>query len=117
MYKSPIDIIYGQMEVQMEGTIMRAVQKCDVNVDKEELIRALQYDRGQYEKGFQDGLRCARTWIPVSERYPTAAEANAHGLVLIVTEEGYVSTAYFKKVYEWSFVTHWMELPVNPKEE
>ena len=54
MYKSPIDIIYGQMETQMEGDILRAVQKYGITVDKEELIRALQYDRGQYEKGYAD---------------------------------------------------------------
>ena len=55
MYKSPIEIIYGQMETQMEGDILRAVQKYGINVDKEELIRALQYDRNQYEKGYADG--------------------------------------------------------------
>ena len=62
MYKSPIDIIYGQMETQMEGDILRAVQRYGINVDKEELIRALQYDRGQYYKGYADAkadiLRC-----------------------------------------------------------
>ena len=62
MYKSPIDIIYGQMETQMEGDILRAVQKYGINVDKEELIRALQYDREQYNKGYADAkaelVRC-----------------------------------------------------------
>ena len=120
MYQSPISIYETAMETiieQRENAIFAKVQDAfDVQVDKAELIRALQYDRGQYEKGFRDGLESARTWIPVSERYPTAAEANADGLVLVVTEEGYVSTAYFEKVYKWGFVTHWMELPVNPKE-
>lgn len=55
MYRSPIEIIYGQMETQMEGDILRAVQKYGINVDKEELLRALQYDRNQYEKGYADG--------------------------------------------------------------
>ena len=59
MYKSPIDILYGQMEMQMEGEIMRAVQNVHVNVDKEELLRALKYDRGQYQKGYEDGKRDA----------------------------------------------------------
>jgi hypothetical protein len=62
MYKSPIDIIYGQLETQIEGDVMRAVQKIAVNVDKDELILALQYDRGQYKKGYLDAqaeiLRC-----------------------------------------------------------
>lgn len=55
MYRSTIEIIYGQMETQMGGDILRAVQKYGINVDKEELIRALQYDRNQYEKGYADG--------------------------------------------------------------
>ena len=55
MYKSPIDIIYGQMETQMEGDILRAVQKYGINVDKEELVRALNYDREQYYNGYADG--------------------------------------------------------------
>lgn len=55
MYKSPIEIIQDQLRIEQEGEILRAVQNTGVNVDKEELIRALQYDRGQYDKGFRDG--------------------------------------------------------------
>ena len=55
MYRSPIEIIYGQIQKQIEGDIFRAVQSYDINVDKDELIRALQYDRNQYEKGYADG--------------------------------------------------------------
>lgn len=60
MYKSPIEIIYDQIRLQHEGDIMKAVQKVNINVDKEELIKALQYDRGQYEKGFLDGVASVR---------------------------------------------------------
>ena len=70
MYNSPIEIIYGQMKTQIEGDILKAVQECDIHVDKEELIRALQYDRDQYDRGFADGyqnakdelVRCADCW-------------------------------------------------------
>lgn len=55
MYKSPIEIIEGQIRLDTENGIMRAVQNVGFNVDKLELQRALQYDRGQYDKGFQDG--------------------------------------------------------------
>ena len=34
---------------------MKAVRKVGVNVDKYELIKALQYDRNQYTKGYEDG--------------------------------------------------------------
>jgi hypothetical protein len=55
MYKSPIDIIYGQLETQLEGEIMKAVYKYDINIDKDELIRLLNNDRDQYNKGYADG--------------------------------------------------------------
>ena len=55
MYKSPIEIIYGQTKTQIENDIFRAVQEYAINVDKDELIRALQYDRGQYKQGYADG--------------------------------------------------------------
>lgn len=59
MYKSPIETIIGKMKMQQEGEIFRAVQEVGVNVDKDELIKALQYDRGQYDKGYSDGYKDA----------------------------------------------------------
>ena len=59
MYRSPIEIIYGQMQTQIEGDIYRAVASYYPNVDKEELLRALKYDRDQYHKGYADGRRDA----------------------------------------------------------
>ena len=56
MYKSPIEIIYGQTQTQIEGDVFRAIQSYGINVDKEELIRALKYDRDQYEKGYADAM-------------------------------------------------------------
>ncbi len=55
MYETPIKLIKQQMETEIEGMVLRAVQRVGVDVDKEELIRALEYDRGQYEKGYRDG--------------------------------------------------------------
>ena len=75
-YKSPIDIIYGEIQLRMENEIMRAVQKVDINVDKDELIKALAYDRGQYERGFRDGERMQ--WIPVVDELP-----KEHGYYLV----------------------------------
>ena len=56
MYESPIDIITGQIKTNYEDGIYRAVQNVGINVDREELLKALEYDRGQYEKGFDDGF-------------------------------------------------------------
>lgn len=49
-YQSPIEVIQTQMRNQIEGEIYKAVMKVGVNVDKDELVKALQYDRGQYNK-------------------------------------------------------------------
>lgn len=60
MYKSPITLITEQIQKtiieQEENDIYRAVQKYEINVDKDELIKALKYDRRQYEKGYEDAL-------------------------------------------------------------
>lgn len=60
MYKSPIEIIASDMQMQIrkqqEDEIYKAVLNCEISVDKDELIKALNYDRNQYEKGYQDGL-------------------------------------------------------------
>ena len=53
-YKSPVDLIVSEMNLRMEGEILKAVQNVGVNVDKDELIKALKYDRDQYQKGYAD---------------------------------------------------------------
>ena len=47
-YRSPIDICVGQWEMTME---------VDIQVDMDELIKALRYDRDQYNKGYEDAVR------------------------------------------------------------
>lgn len=56
MYKSPIEVITEEMKLFYDGDVVRAVQKHDIDVDKEELLKALKYDREQYEKGFKCGV-------------------------------------------------------------
>ena len=59
LYKSPIEKIYGELQTQIvqedEKLVMKAIREVGVNVDKDELIKALQYDRNQYTKGYEDG--------------------------------------------------------------
>ena len=57
MYESPITIkteeIARNIIDKQEEYILTQVQMC-VDVDKDELLKALQYDRRQYEKGYMD---------------------------------------------------------------
>lgn len=57
MYKSPIEIIQTEMQMQMDGEILKAVQGVGIDVNKEELLKALAYDREQYVKGYKDGVK------------------------------------------------------------
>lgn len=59
MYESPIKVVQGELETQLEGEILKAVHRVGVTVDRDELIRALRYDREQYQKGFDDARRDA----------------------------------------------------------
>ena len=61
MYESPITLLKTQtdnfVKVVNEKTdevIFKAVVNVLPQVNKEELIKALEYDRGQYIKGYQD---------------------------------------------------------------
>ena len=74
MYESPITLnitdISSQIRELLDGRLMYEVQQAiGYEVDKEELIKALRYDREQYQKGYEDG-RKDNEWIPVSERLP-----------------------------------------------
>lgn len=54
-YQSPIQQYVDDMTMKMENNVCTAVQKVGIHVDKEELIKALSYDREQYDKGYADG--------------------------------------------------------------
>lgn len=54
-YQSPIDVIYGDMQTKLEGDVLKVIQNYDIKVDKDELLKALTYDRDQYHKGWSDG--------------------------------------------------------------
>lgn len=62
MYESPIEKIFGDITSKIEKykareeerLIYKMSQEIGYNIDKKELIKALQYDRDQYNKGFRD---------------------------------------------------------------
>lgn len=130
MYRPPIEVLVCDMQRQIaehqDEQIYKAVVSVGINVDKEELIRALQYDRNQYAKGHFDGVADSTPrWIPVTERLP-----DTFGEYIVAVQDAfgkrYSDYADFDlyKLY-WrtglhrgvdEIVTHWMPLPEPPKE-
>ena len=84
MYRSPIELriretVQEELDAQ-DNVIMHAVREIIPDIDKDELIRALEYDRAQYEKGYFEGKEAAkaeRRWIPVTERLPELIPCSA----------------------------------------
>lgn len=138
-YESPIDIVLGEMQFKFEQDVMKAIQSYGICVDRDELIKALQYDRHQYEKGFADAckLNTQGEWISVDERLPELKEEvrtwgelkiqpsvrvlcaceQKSGKVFI--KEGFYELWGSKVVWKIpgsiDSVTHWMPLPEAPK--
>ena len=59
MYESPINLymqeITSKIENERENTITAKIsESIGIDIDKGELIKALQYDRQQYSKGYAD---------------------------------------------------------------
>lgn len=54
-YDSPVKIIHQEIATQLDGEIMKCIQKYGIDVNKEELIKALTYDREQFDKGSKVG--------------------------------------------------------------
>jgi hypothetical protein len=96
-YESPLELIFSQIEEvakerarALDNMVWDSVMKCGVNVDKEELIKALAYDRGQYEKGYLAGrwdrdaeiVRCR-----VCKHRPTDPENKGLGQSLVFPDD------------------------------
>lgn len=92
-----------------------------VYIDKDELVKALTYDRAQYEKGFSD---VTSKWIPVEERLPKAEVK----VLVTVKDDSADSPIYYTSV-GWYYqgiwvvenevphqVTAWMPLPKSYKD-
>lgn len=65
MYEGPIELLYSDtfhdiaesINNELEEKIMVSIMQVGINVNKEELVKALQYDRDQYAKGWNDAIR------------------------------------------------------------
>ena len=60
-YQSPIEMIATEMQTKYEDDCVSVCQSYGFNVDKEELKKALEYDRDQYNKGYEAGYKAALT--------------------------------------------------------
>lgn len=57
MWESPITVATKETRIELENGIYKAIIEHGVHVEKDELIKALQYDRDQYNKGYEDGVK------------------------------------------------------------
>ena len=57
VYEPPITLYMNEIQTQIEDNCLKAVQSYGFNVDKDELKKALDYDRGQYDKGYADARK------------------------------------------------------------
>jgi protoheme ferro-lyase len=129
-YESPIMFITEQMTTelhkQVEDNLYNIIQRYNISVNREELIKALKYDREQYELGFQDGLHKDK-WVKVKDGMPDEGEE-----VLIYCPEFLeeIRKAFYTegdfyvdkedliiKPAPNGYCTHWQPLPKPPKGE
>lgn len=136
MYKSPIELfespvhdVIKQMSEEKENYIYQCVADIGVNIDKEELIRALKYDRDQYDKGYEDGKQ-ANQWISVEDSLPDNDDYVLcwyEYRIIGGTHDGEKSRMYGIGYYfkRWTIedggrrdvrVVAWQPLPAPPKE-
>ena len=116
MYEYPIKVTYGQANTTIADEIddhilYRVNLEIGVDINKEELIKALQYDRDQYTKGYEDGKREGMsTWISYSQQIPEKSDN-----YLILTKDGQVDMDYFQFGCMWDDygddVVAWLPLP------
>ena len=89
-------------------------------VDKEELLKALKYDRDQYNEGYKDGVNEATRWIPIKERIPAPGRN-----ILVCDSDGDIYVSYMRIDHTFGFdtsgnkiknVVAWMWAPKTYKE-
>lgn len=134
MWESPVNIyetISDMVEKEIEGNIIVEIKKqLGIDVNKEALIKALQYDRNQYDKGYQDGFNADR-WISVDDKLPEEKiNENTQDFEWYYCATTFGDVRPYKygkpigheKAHFWNgieimdgYVTHWMPKPEMPK--
>lgn len=100
-YKSPIETIWSDIEhdyvERFDQMVLNAVQSVGIRVNKEELVKALAYDRDQYRKGWEDRdselVRCGECRYGDAEMYsnPESIGCEYHEYTCINDVDDYCS--------------------------
>lgn len=138
MWECPIttymsEIINQQMVERENAITLKVSETIGIDVNRKELIKALNYDRQQYEKGYSDAkAEYAPKWTKVEDGLPKDGE---RVLIYADTEDAYEIAErhlveFYEDEYEWEVfstlgykyalddedVIAWMPLP-KPYEE
>lgn len=129
-YQSPIEAFYSDIEYRFEDAVFKAIQKVDIKVDRNELIKALKYDRAQYDKGYADGRAEPRfgEWISVDnppkvEKYEeveilvTDGENITNGVATNWDDDDDEVRIHGRFPIDNKNIKWWMPLPKLPKGE
>lgn len=95
-WESPITKVYGDIHNEIirqdeENYICAIEQAIGYRVDKDELIKALQYDREQYDKGYKDGVR--ETFVEELEKIIDKINFEEKWLINVKMDNGFISIA------------------------
>lgn len=144
-YESPIKLtntmesIVRRVREEEDKKIYECIANYGIDVNKEELEKALRYDRDQYVKGYEDGKAEAMQWIPIKfkettdedgfdkEEYPIMLDCSTPEdgqEILVCTDNGYVmfdtffndDGCYLDSGYDLEEIVAWMPLPSAYKE-
>lgn len=141
MYESPIEKIVQYIQEnlikQEEDHLMAQItETVGYQINKEELIKALKYDRNQYHIGFEDARkmyeRAKGEWIPFSKELPPKGKkvhVSTFGIVTIGERTSEADEALrlsilepmnnlYKNIDPKQYqITHWQPLPEPYKAE
>ena len=100
VYEPPIEISPTEWKIDFDKQVYHAVVSCGVNVDKDELVKALRYDRNQYEKGYQDGVEAFA--LAVGKEFSQSFAALTRiGEILVAASKGHLMPgAAIKKIHK-----------------
>lgn len=105
MYESPVETYVKEISHKVvEGFdeyTVKSIIECGIRINRDELTRALFYDREQYQKGYADA-KAEERWIPLKDGYP---EDGTYCLVTIECSYGksVIMAGFSENFRKWDF--------------